>query len=593
MLIVCITLSACMGMDPDFKPEEGDDFEDVDQIENETGGINLQGAKVLRKPLNYNFDESVPKDDDGLDFYTSLASDITSYLFYTYGNFNSSLEARPNIFQAFYEVTNNETAGMLAAGFVQQPDDFLYFYDAIRYQIVKAEPVYSTEDETDESREIVSYNVTADTSKAWNWSLGVTVANEEIDALVYNYERDPNISLNFIDARFNEEDFSYEFFKDYYSNSLGTLYFDSSVFQQAYVNSDYIDAMTYAIYSLVLGLKPNQISVSYSGGLPKVEVAGYNAVPGDEEKTSVKLALADRKNLFHELSPYVGLTERNKEAIVDFILSDVIGESAQTRNTLVDYHYEDVVDAIVRYCGTKTEIGTSNGETGEDSTTVGDSFMASEVVDFPYTSFFSSLEGDPFTNTGAHEYQSVVFMPSKEIEISDIWLDFKYDYGKDGDEIFDPTKFLEIEVSMRWNKGDGSLVKEMKKKIKVFDGPADPGEDGTTIEFELDASVMQGGFGEPVKIGQFQCPEPLKPKEDERVITLNGFTDARRYYKVLEASTYGGYGVLDESRISGSYFEIAFNVAKTPGDNTTNYAFYTAVSQFFEPPEYADDPEWQ
>lgn len=590
MLIVCITLSACMGMDPDFKPEEVDDFEDVGQIENETGGINLKGAKVLRKPLNYDFDGNVPDtEQNGKDFYRQLANDIVQYLFDTYGNFNNTREA-DDVFQTLFKVTKNEMLGQIATEFEQTPDNFIFFYDAIRYQIVKAEPVYSTEDETDESREIISYNVTADTSKAWNWSLGILVPDKEISALVYNYDQNASITMNYIDSEINKEDFNYQYFKEYYSG--GGIEFIPSDFQQAYVNSDYIDAMTYAIYSLVLGLKPNQISVSYSGGLPKVEVAGYNAVPGDEEKTSVKLALADRKNLFHELSPYVGLTERNKEAIVDFILSDVIGESAQTRNTLVDYHYEDVVDAIVRYCGTKTEIGTSNGETGEDSTTVGDSFMASEVVDFPYTSFFSSLEGDPFAKTGAHEYQSVVFMPSKEIEISDIWLDFKYDYGKDGDEFFDPTKFLEIEVSMRWNKGDGSPIKEMKKKIKVFDGPADPGEDGTTVEFELDAPIMQGGFGEPVKIGQFQCPEPLKPKEGERVITLSGFTDARRYYKVLEASTYGGYGVLDESRISGSYFEIAFNVAKTPGDNITNYAFYTAVSQFFEPPEHPDDPEW-
>ena len=218
--------------------------------------------------------------------------------------------------------------------------------------------------------------------------------------------------------------------------------------------------------------------------------------------------------------------------------------------------------------------------------------MASEVVDFPYTSFFSSFEGDPFTYTGAHEYQSVVFMPSKEITISDIWLDFKYDANKDGDEHFDPTKFLEIEVSIRWNKGDSSPIKEMKKKIKVFDGPSDPGEEGTTIEFELDTPVMQGGFGEEVKIGKFNCPDDLKPKGEDRTVILSGLTDARRYYKVLESATYGGYGVLDETRINGGYLEIAFNVAKTPGDKTTNYAFYTAVSQLFEPPEYADDPVW-
>lgn len=578
--IVCLTLTACAGFDPDLDI-------DPDEIEDLTGGISVEGVKVLRRPLDgYNFDENVPENDGTTDFYYSFASDIISYLFYTYGNFNSSIDAGNNLLLFLYNKTGNEQVGELANQFETDPDEFLYFYDAIRYQITDVQGVNDPNADT--------VTVTADTSKGWNWSL--PIYNEEYMPFVYAHKGERSQIGNFINNTFIETQFTYNYFNRYYSGESlpgdDDFTLDTSIYQSAFVNEDYKNALAYAIYSLVLGIQPNDMTVSYSSGLPVLTVEGFTATA---DETSAELALKDIKITFNELGSYVGLTERNKVAITNFVLDEIIGENAQQLTGLYDLYYDDVVSAIVDYCGSLTRIGQANEDTGEGETTVGDSFIASEVVTYPYTSFFSSFEGDPFQHIDEpYEYQSFVIMPSKEVEITDIWLDFKYDAGKGRDLIHDESKFLDINVSVRWNKGDGSPVKVLTKFIRIYDGMYSFGAEGSFLEFELDLSEMEGGFGEVVKVGQFNCPEALipNPLTQGRVIPINGFTDARRYYKVIESESYGGYGVLDESRIEGSYLEVAFDVVKQPGDTTTNYAFYTAIAGLFETVEWPGEPEW-
>lgn len=581
--IVCFTLVGCAGSSPD-EP-------DWDT------GISLEGVKVLRKPLSYSFDENVPENDGTTDFYYALSNDILTQLFAIYGNFNnSSLIATDenyvplfdNILQQINSETQNAQVGELAEQFAANPDGFVYFYDAIRHQVTSVQQDVATG----------SYVVTADTSRAWNWSLPYNTTNYSV--LVYALNKSGVVSgTNIINTFVNDgstNEFSYDFFNLYYSGTeiLGTDQFLFAQYQSAYINEDYINGLTYAIYSLVLGLEPNAMTVSYASGAPVLTVEGYAPTA---DQTSAERALEEVKILFNQLGSYVGLTERNKTAIAQFVLDEIIGESAQIDPTLpspysYDLYYEDVVSAIVDYCGTLTTIGQASEETGEGETTVGDSFMASEVVDYPATSFFTTFDEDPFAYVEPSEYQSLVLMPlvteeNPTIRITDMWLDFQYDANKDGNAIYDESLSIDIEVVVRWNKGDGSDIREVRQTITVVDGPADPGEDGTTLEFEFETL-----FGEVVEIGAFNCPAALTPPDGERVITLTGLTDARRYYKVMESSTYGGYGVLDESRIEGSYLEIAFNVTKTPGDTTTNYEFYTAISNLHEEAEWPGQPEW-
>lgn len=569
--IVCVTLTGCMGSDPD-------------NPDTDTGGINIAGVKVLRKPLEgYDFDGNVPENEGTTDFYYSLSRNIVRQVFRTYGIFNTNVDTMySNVFDMLYQNSGNEKVGELANEMKNgDVDQFLYFYDAIRYQITSVDKASG------------NYRVTADTSKAWNWSLAVS--EENYMPFVYAHKGRTQ-SGNIITNTFSETEFTYNYFNRYYSGATlpgdDEFVLDTTDFQTAYVNEDYINGLTYAIYSLVLGLQPNEMSVSYDSGLPVLTVEGY---PATADQTSAERALEDVKILFNQLGSYVGLTERNKVAITNFVLDEIIGENAQQLTGLYDLYYDDVVSAIVDYSGTLTTIGQASESTGEGETTVGESFIASEVVTYPYTSFFSSFEGDPFQHIDKpYEYQSFVIMPSKETEITDIWLDFKYDAGKDGDLIYDESKFLDINVSVRWKKGDGSPVKVLTKFIRIYDGMYSFGAEGSFLEFELDLSEMEGGFGEVVKVGQFNCPEALipNPLTQGRVIPINGFTDARRYYKVIESESYGGYGVLDESRIEGSYLEVAFDVVKQPGDTTTNYAFYTAIAGLFETVEWPGEPEW-
>ncbi len=602
MLILCITFSACMGMDPNTEfDDEGDEpglTQPVDDFENTVGGISLDGVKVLRKPSTYDFEVNTPENEGQTDYYKHFSLYVLTHLFEVYGNFNTGyLTKYSNILEQINSVANNDNVNILISEFDKKQDKFLYFYDAIRYQIVKVTP-YPTENPTD-------YSVEADTSKGWKWSLSYN--NADYRAFVYSHNGDMHVGSNIMDNTFRVNQFNYTYFNRYYSgeNIPGELFegemssLDTEVFSSAFINEDYINALTYAIYSLVLGVEPNEIRIDIKGDTPRAFVEGFNDEgSGDTYKSSAQLALENVKATFTRLGSYVGLTARDKDKIIDYILNNIIGANALNHSTeYFNYYYEDVVEAIVTYCGTITTIGKTPDAEESENTTIGDSFIASEVVDFPYTSFFSSMEDDPFEFVkGPYEYQSFVLMPSRDsVKITDIWLDFKYDAGLDGDDIV-TDKSLEIEVSVRWNKGDGNPIREVKQTIIVKDGPADVGEDGTTLQFELDTAE---GFGEVVEIGKFKEPDALKPKgEDEegrknRVVPITGFTDARKYYKVLESARYGGYGVLNENMIEGSYLEVAFNVNKAPGDTTTNYAFFAAISNLVEPLEYANDPEWK
>ena len=635
MFIMCITLSACAPSGEDFGDDYDEEFDDEFGGEeggggSESGGgsqsdkdVGLIGVKVLRRPLvkinedgsvsgGYDFDGNVTDKDGNYgenadpnkkDFFASFSEDILELLFTTYGNFNSHndfIQNKKNQFTGLLTESDNEEVNNLATQFEKSPDDFKYWFDAIRYPIVNVEEKIVKPAENGEEA-IKGFVVTASDDYAWSWTLPY---NAEDYMAVIEAHKDEGVTSAGFEPDSGDIQFTYEGFKTYYSaedRSHSSL-FDEEAFRNAYINDDYKNAMTYAIYSLVLGTKMEDIKPDGNG---KIEIENVEAT---DEKSSTQLAVDYIRGVFKNAGMYVGLTERNKESVKNFILSTVIGNAATSfKSKYTDYHYADVVDAIVDYCAMQTATGTASEDVGGgDKTTVGQPWLASEVVSYPYMNFFVD-DGDPdateeeqenhdiFAATGgAFEYQSFVLMPSKEdFSLEEIWLDFKYDAGRDGDKIFDPNAALDIDVIVRWNKGDGTPIKQMKSSIHVKDGPPDVLEDGTTLELVLDDSEMEGGFGEPVKIGKFHTPDALKATAaDNFTLQLNGLTNARRYYKVLDGDNGGVYGVLNEEMIEGSYCEIAFDVHKKPGDYTTNYTFYTALRMIFETPEYPDDPEW-
>ncbi len=624
------------------------------------GGINLDGVLVLRRPLDgYDFDGNVTTTN----YYQEFSRNMLSYLYYIYGNTNSAANIS-NIFSEL-NVNNNEVLEDLAKRFedAETKDDFIPFYDAMRYQITDVQQVgttihgsnglitidgtvYSYTEESpltltpplgsaiteDANGQITvggttftyalnngaltltsvaatGVEVTANTNYAWNWSVQFDAAAYR--PWLYAYNGKQLLPDGTVTATFNENDvqynYSFDSFESYYTGGFVPVYaFDQTAFNNAFVNTEYQTALEYAIYCIVLGQRPNAMDVTIDqSGNVTVTVEGYAAQTTPEVKSSVQLALEDKQQLFNELGSYVGLTQTNKTYIAQFILDEIIGEAATgtalAQNVLM---YEDVVDAIVEYAGTLTTIGqTQNPEGGEedgDPTYVGDNFIASEMATYPLLSFMSNMDGDNFLYTGEFEYQSFVIMPSKEdLEIGNIMLDFKYDAGRDGDEIVDPNAYLDLEVSVRWwdvrtDEAGTVISKEMRVITvthRIFDGAFDAGEDGSTLDIEVDLPENQGGFGETIKVGKFTVPDALKPTSG-LVTTITGLTDARKYYQVLESSTYGGYGVLNQEMFEFSYCEVAFNVAKAVGDTDTNYAFYLSLANIYEPLKHENDPEW-
>ena len=281
--ILCFSLVGCAGSDPDEPDWET--------------GISLEGVKVLRKPLSYSFDENVPENDGTTDFYYTYATDIVAYLFYTYGNFNTDPDYGGQWFSFLYQKTQNAQVGELAEQFAANPDGFVYFYDAIRHQVTSVQQDVATG----------SYAVSADTSRAWNWSLPIDNINYKPWVLAYQGKQSGNIiSTTFYPT--GNYSFTYSGFNFYYIEGGDIQYtFDPTAFQSAYVNQDYIRGLTYAIYSLVLGLEPAAMSVDYSSGSPVLSVEGYAATA---DQTSAEVALANVKLLFNQLGSYVGLVRR-------------------------------------------------------------------------------------------------------------------------------------------------------------------------------------------------------------------------------------------------------------------------------------------
>ena len=145
---------------PDHNPPKDDDDDDDDNFDPDnddqskkdeiTGGISVDYVKVLRKPLSYDFSGNVTDKDGGegtnREYYYNFGNDILSWLFKTYGNFNTGFDTTfNNIFEEYYQKTNNEKMNELSQDFESaNKDSYLYWYDALRYQITSVTPVSYT-----------------------------------------------------------------------------------------------------------------------------------------------------------------------------------------------------------------------------------------------------------------------------------------------------------------------------------------------------------------------------------------------------------------------------------------------------------------
>lgn len=567
MFTITFVLSGCESMFPMAN--------DVD--------INLAGIKVLRRPQSYDhYDDDYDGRVGENGYYYTFAEDIFNTFYQTYGIVNRAYNSQPtapgtSIFDALYNVMGgnvegNENLGTLVGLYNSNNDNIKYFYDAIRYQITNVE---TKDNGTSEDTSDDYVEVTADTSLGWNWVKNYTIFNyndEDLESYICSIIFSTSASGN--DNVKNTDEFSLSRIQEYYSD-----YIDSVDYSATFSNTNFIYTLGYAIYCIVLGLTPN--GAGWVGDTWQVE--GYE---------SAEVAFNTLKNTFQESGSYVGLTQRNKDQITTYILNNVIGEravSASNHSDLgYDLYYEDVVRAVVEYCGKLTKTGTAGGDSY-----AGDAFIASELVDFDQSMFFFEHEGDdPFKNILSCEYQSLIIMPGEDeefIDISDIWLDFRYvAHDKDGNAIDNPDLYLDIRIVLRW--WDGHTMHTCYKDIRLFNGVYDPGGESTAW-FELDASVAAGedfpeSFGSVARISQFNCEDLVVPddgKEPENIsaLTITGETPQRHYFEVVNSdSGFGSYGRLKAEKMgSNPFLEINFDIQKNNIETYRSYDFQVGFSK--------------
>ena len=117
--------------------------EEYDRLFNEySGGVELEGIKVLRRPKSYDYDGNVS--DGGSNYYYQFSADIFKYLTYIYG----------------YTNINGIPFGDEEEWKENLRENTVYFYDSLRYQISYKE--YDTEDPN-------YLKLGLDKNKGWNF----------------------------------------------------------------------------------------------------------------------------------------------------------------------------------------------------------------------------------------------------------------------------------------------------------------------------------------------------------------------------------------------------------------------------------------
>ena len=483
------------------KFENGEISEDEYYEELDKGQVvPLYGTKVLYRPDNYDFSgNSGGTESQQNDYYGQYAWYILRKLNLIYGisnDANKELEYQENdVIYKYFDLNN-----------VTLP----YLYDSIRYQVEEYAQVTNSLSYdgvwTNNSNDINSeYTMlSANLDNAWNWSFD----RDESNLLAYLYYSEDGLSVennlnNYVKAIFKR---SYNNvvadFERYYSG-LSSNYLDvylgtNNVFEtQTDFYSDFVKTLEYIIYCYSLDLTPGQVVVTpnYSDG-KYYQVVIYETSNGQQIAKTPTDALDDIKEVFNKIGSYVGIAERNKDKITQWILDNVIGQKAMSNDEVVEYSgateivyngktyvvvsaddainqltkagvnlsdndkqflntniktasqtkkdvgraYASTVKVIVDKVCSQVSIGSGEGGSVE----VDERYLASEIMEYYGESFSFNLDDEPFpyyedftTGAGARairplEYQSAVLMFKEEVSIDALVIAFQYDADLDG-----------------------------------------------------------------------------------------------------------------------------------------------------------------
>lgn len=483
--------------------------------------IPMYGTKVLYRPDHYDFNEgSGGTAEEENDYYGKYAWNIM------------------RILEAIYGVSSLDIEGITKYGFFGNfnRENLPYLYDTIRYQVDEYTQVSNTITIDGDSVSISNNEKTvmsANLNNDWEWSFLIDEDESGKVTAPYLYYKDASdnrvIKNNYVTTIF-ENDYSSikNFISDYYSDvnfseNYLSIYLGTEEDKEDKENerfySDFVKTLEYVIYCYSLDLTPGEVVVSTEN----LETEQYYQIKiiqtanGVQQELTPKDALSAIKETFDKLGSYVGVAERNKDKIIQWILDNVIGQNAMASDSVVEKKNaieivydgesqfftnvqsakdfitskgitlsesdEEKIDAMQEPTVQTTEVGRNYGDTvekivdkvceevtiGGDDVYVDDRFLASEIVEYYGESFTYSKEKDVFpyyedftTGAGARavkplEYQSAVLMFKEEVNISQLIVAFQYDADLDGYQTATGERF------------DGSRYIEIEVGLNFFD----------------------------------------------------------------------------------------------------------------------------
>lgn len=535
-MIVCfaITCTGCIFLpstdDGGGGGDGGADFPEV-------GGFteDMLGSKILYRPDNYDYDQgSGAEEGTTNDYYGQYAYHIMNMLYQTYG------------------LTQQATASIYLPDFASEwidsshpIENFIpYLYDSIRYQVNTIGQVNKMQlVELDTFGNIVDYGETVDASfyiiganpnVKWNWTIEPdTTSAENIKAYIYYADANSD-TANIVNQNnniyVNSEDLNVSpnaLINSYYSSDRN---FSSDYYEELYLShselsdpdeiakdfehySDYVKTLEYVIYCYAIDLEPAEVTVTTKAdGTFEVRIGDFQSVDD---------ALNSAKNTFKILGSYVGLVDRQITKIENWIIDNIIGETAVNADDMFFDYYTDVLAYVtldennqmtyVKYNFDKASV--SNHDLGRDyenavrnivdgvcslvkigdddgeDVTIDDRFLASEIIEYAGDTYAVSDDTQfPVYVEGAQtirplEYQSVALMMKNEVYVSGLWIALKYDAGLDGTTAEDlasaaedpeHAEYIDVIVDLNYyNHERNTRTVIDSKQVRVYDGSYD------------------------------------------------------------------------------------------------------------------------
>lgn len=309
----------------------------------------LYGTKVLYRPNSYDFSgNSGGTEEQPNDYYGKYAWNILRRLELIYGisdsqdstGFLGLKDDKPeNDYYTFYN------------------DTLPYLYDSIRYQVDRQMNVTNaitiTDDSVSEPSSIDYVALSANLENAWNWSFAI----DENNAIQrpYLFESEAGLILektdSYITTQFNGSSYKDDM-SNYYSGEEVTENYLTTYIGTGnpadYDNySDYVKALEYAIYRYSIDLEPGTVKVDSSSPTVTNEdgttTTKYYTIKVIETRNGIQIeytideALEKAKADFEIIGGYVGISERNRIKLAQWILTNVIGEKAMSNDNVIEY----------------------------------------------------------------------------------------------------------------------------------------------------------------------------------------------------------------------------------------------------------------